>query len=94
MVGRPQRFATAGTIWAFAFVLSYLSSQLFQPGSLLRQLTGDVGDIGSQSASALHADIHAYLTLWIPLGLVAFGFAWLVITEYRDQRVAEVVPFR
>lgn len=92
-MGRTQRFAVVGILWAFAFVIHYIAVELFQPGSILRTLTGG-GSFGGQTAADLHADVYSYLALWIPLGIVVFGILWLLITEYQDQRVAAVVPPR
>lgn len=90
-MSRVRRFAIAGVFWLFAYIIHYLAIELFGPSSTLRSVTSGA-EVGEATSASVHATIYQITAMWVPLGIVVFVVAWLLLQEYRQQTVSAYYP--
>ena len=90
-MSRVQRFAIAGALWAFAYVVHVLAIRLFGPASAFREMNAGAS-VGDATAAGLNSQVYQITAVWVPLSIVGFVVAWLVLAEYLSQRVGAYHP--
>lgn len=87
---RIQRFAIAGAIYVVAVTIHLLAIQLFGPDSALRAMNQGAA-LGGTTAAEVNSQYYRIAVQWVPLGLVGFITAWLVLSEFRTQTVGNII---
>lgn len=85
-MSRVRRFAIAGALWVFAYVIHLLAIRLFGPASTFRDMNAGA-KVGDATAASVNSQIYQITAVWVPMGIVLFIVAWLLISEYLTQTV-------
>lgn len=83
-MSRGYRFGVAATIWLFAVVVHYIGTVMFGPSGALWGLAQPAIESGLIE-SGYREQQYRIFAQYMPLLLLAFGVAWLFLSEYEQQ---------